>query len=50
MRHVKRLNPELVKLYRGRVESYERVVGERRPDVLRTAAVQAEQLVEEVLS
>ena len=34
MRHLKRLNPELVKLYRGRVESYERVVG----DVARRSA------------
>jgi predicted patatin/cPLA2 family phospholipase len=79
VRHLNRLNPELVKLYHGRIESYERVVEdiarrtaepsppyvlglrppagtppvsqlERRPDVLRTAAEQAERLVDEVLS
>jgi predicted patatin/cPLA2 family phospholipase len=79
VRHLKRLNPELVKLYHGRVASYEAVVEdiarrseqpeppyvlglrlpagtppvgqlERRPEVLRTAAEQAEKLVDEVLS
>lgn len=79
VRHLKRLNPELVRLYRGRIESYERVVEdiarrtadpsppyvlglrppagtppvaqlERRPDVLRTAAIEAEKLVDAILS
>jgi predicted patatin/cPLA2 family phospholipase len=79
VRHLKRLNPELVRLYYGRIESYERVVQdiarrseepsppyvlglrppagtppvaqlERRPDVLRTAALQAEKLVDDILS
>jgi predicted patatin/cPLA2 family phospholipase len=79
VRHLKRLNPDLVWLYHGRVESYERVVQdiarrsaepsppyvlglrppagtppvgqlERRPEILRTAAEQAERLVEDVLS
>ncbi len=78
-RHLKRLNPRLVDLYHGRIESYERVVEdiarrsaepsppyvlglrppagtppvsqlERRPEVLRTAATQAEKLVDELLS
>jgi predicted patatin/cPLA2 family phospholipase len=78
-RHLKRLNPRLVDLYHGRIESYERVVEdiarrsaepsppyvlglrpragtppvsqlERRPDVLRAAALEAEKLVDELLS
>jgi predicted patatin/cPLA2 family phospholipase len=77
-RHLRRLNPRLVDLYRGRIESYEHVVQdiaqrsaepsppyvlglrppagtppvgqlERRPEVLRVAAEQAERLVDEVL-
>jgi len=78
-RHLRRLNPDLVDLYHGRIASYEAVVQdiaqrsaepsppyvlglrppagtppvrqlERRPDVLREAAVGAEALVDEVLS
>jgi predicted patatin/cPLA2 family phospholipase len=78
VRQLKRLNPDLVALYRGRIASYERVVDdiarrsaepsppyvlglrlpagtppvsqlERRAEVLRTAAEQAERLVDDVL-
>jgi len=79
VRHLKRLNPDLVSLFHGRIASYERVVEdiarrtaepsppyvlglrppagtppvsqlERRPEVLRTAAEQAERLVDDLLS
>jgi predicted patatin/cPLA2 family phospholipase len=78
-RQLKRLNPDLVALYQGRIASYERVVEdiarrsaepsppyvlglrlpagtppvsqlERRPDVLRAAAEEADKLVDELLS
>jgi predicted patatin/cPLA2 family phospholipase len=79
VRHLRRLNPDLVALYHDRIESYEHVVQdiaqrsaepsppyvlglrppagtppvaqlERRSDVLRTAAEQAERLVDDLLS
>jgi predicted patatin/cPLA2 family phospholipase len=79
VRRLKRLNPDLVALYHGRIASYERVVQdiarrtaepsppyvlglrppagtppvsqlERRPEVLRSAAEQAERLVDELLT
>lgn len=79
VRQLKRLNPDLVTLYHGRIASYERVVEdiarrsadpsppyvlglrpaagtppvsqlERRSEVLRTAAEQAEKLVDELLT